>query len=114
MAPGLLIHGIRHPGKRPDLSPVGMPAELEIYSRQFRIFQMIRLVVEKDGKARQGTCKLGERFPARIAPVIPADNSNPLEIRDRVAQQGYPRIGEELLRILLNDKLFVIAEEGKK
>jgi len=46
MPPGFLVHGIRHPGQRPNLAAVRVPAELEIDARLLRLFQMIRLVVQ--------------------------------------------------------------------
>ena len=51
MSPGLLVQGIRHPGKGPHLSPVGMPAELKVNTGRLGLFQMVGLMVQQDGEA---------------------------------------------------------------
>ena len=50
MPPGLLIHGIRHPGKRPYLPAVSVAAELEVNPGILCILQMERLVVKEDSE----------------------------------------------------------------
>jgi hypothetical protein len=43
-----LVHRIGHPIAGPDLTMMGMTAELEIYSGLFSLFQMVGLMVQEN------------------------------------------------------------------
>ena len=92
---------------------MGVSAELEIYTCLLSLFQMIRLMVQKDGKTCLSAGQLRQRFPSWIASVIPSDNGQPAYLRYRVPQQGYPGIGEESLGISFIADILVITEHGK-
>ena len=91
---------------------MGVAAELEVDSGLLGLLEVVGLMVEKDGEAVRGTGKFGNGFTPGIAPVVPADDFNPLETGHGVPQERDSRLGEELCCIALPADVLVIAQHG--
>lgn len=88
VAPGLFEEGVGDPVGGPDLAVMRVAAELEINACLFGFFQMVGLVVEENGEGgRVVSRQFGQRLPAGIRAVVPADDADSGEIQDLVLQQ---------------------------
>ena len=73
----LFVQDVRNPVGRPYLAVVRVPAELEIDTTPFRLFQVIGLMVEEDGEQRVGRDQIRQRTARSVAPIVATDDPNP-------------------------------------
>ena len=112
MPPRLLVESICDPRDRPNLTTMGVTAELEVDGGLLGFLQLIGLVVEKQAETVRVGCEITQGCAPTCHTVVAPDDVYALEVGYRVLQQSDASFLEEAGGLSQVAEVFVVAQNG--
>ena len=113
MPPRLLVESICDPRDRPNLTTMGVAAELEVDGGLFGFLELVGLVVEEQAETVRVGCEITQGGAPTGHTVVASDDVYALEVGYRVLQQSDAGFLEEAGGLSQVAEVFVVAQHGE-